>query len=58
LSEFITQIRKFGATLYIKIEKKVAEELNLKEGDFVKVKIWKVKWLVVEREKKEEHKKS
>jgi len=53
LSEFITQIRKFGSTLYVKIERKVAEELELKEGDFVKVKIWKVKWSIVPKKKEE-----
>lgn len=55
--EFIGVIKRIGKSVYIRVDRKIAKTLELKDGDLVKVKMWKVKLVVEEFEKKKEKKK-
>lgn len=48
MSAFITRIKKVGGSYYVKLEKELLQKLGLREGDFVKVIIKKVK--IIEEE--------
>jgi len=55
--EFIGVIKRIGKSVYIRVDRKIAKTLELKDGDLVKVKMWRVKLVVEEFEKKKEKKK-
>jgi len=41
--EFIGVIKHIGGSTYIRIDKKIAKKLNLRDGDLVLVRMYRVK---------------